>query len=403
MKFYLNNIVLSGGNKNKSFNIVDFIKKSNLDDIKDNLFNNVKNDKYCNKILGKGLLGEVNYPNISKYMKVKTSSNTKIKVPIVVKKSNNNGEIHFDIIDNILYIYGYLSIFLEILILSYIKQLWLNKKSVHLPLLVGYSFCENTIIITEKHGLKNNFIKELDHIYHSTKLFHPNRDKISKFNENISTIYQLLEYIYLFYDKDKMSIKLPNDIECNIIELLDYLSISYITTIKMLYDNNIYTQDMHSKNIFIHWLNKKSYLDDQYVGDIESLYYKHNKKYIKINTFGLILKIGDVGSFIIKPRDDILILGQAADIKKHKYLLKECFINGRHIIDIMDIYFLKLPNNIFSQTIIGQIFHNKYPYNEIAWPFKYQHLHDLLSYDKILDEFNKYFVDKVDNENSLIF
>jgi hypothetical protein len=36
---------------------------------------------------------------------------------------------------------------------------------------------------------------------------------------------------------------------------------------------------------------------------------KYKDKIIKIDTFGFILKIGDVGTFIVKPKKNIILIG----------------------------------------------------------------------------------------------
>ena len=98
--------------------IVAFINESTLDKIKDDLLTKIDNDKYCDVILGKGMMGEVYVPSVDRVMKVKTSSNTIINLPIAIKKANENDEFNIKIINNILYIYAYKNITTEALILS---------------------------------------------------------------------------------------------------------------------------------------------------------------------------------------------------------------------------------------------------------------------------------------------
>jgi len=312
--------------KNKKINLIKYIKNSNINDIKENILYYFYNDKLCENNIGSGYYGEIIKPNISKYMKIKTLLKTKIKVPIVVKKFKNNYKeiINISILDNILYIYG-ISLFFEILILLYIKKLWLKKKSIHLPLIIGYGTCNNEILlITEKHGLK-----ELKNGY----------------DKKIITLYDFLNYIILFYDEKTLNIKLPNNIECNIIKLLDYISISYIHTCKILYENNIYITDLHYNNIFIHELNKYSYIDNININNLKEIYYKNNNDILKIETYGYIIKLGDVGDFNIKPRDDIIIISGISNIENYKYIN---FQNGYGILDIIYNYMVLLPYNIFK-------------------------------------------------------
>ena len=60
---------------------------------------------------------------------------------------------------------------------------------------------------------------------------------------------------------------------------------------------------MHNENIFIHWLNDNYYLDDINIKNTKYIYYKFKNKIIKI--FRFLLKIGDVGYFIVKPKLNI--------------------------------------------------------------------------------------------------
>jgi len=133
---YLNtvNIQQLGGHDD----IVAFINESTLDKIKDDLLTKIDNDKYCDVILGKGMMGEVYVPSVDHIMKIKTSSNTIINLPIAIKKANENDEFNIKIINNILYIYAYKNITTEALILSYTNKLWHQKKSPHLPYMIGY-------------------------------------------------------------------------------------------------------------------------------------------------------------------------------------------------------------------------------------------------------------------------
>ena len=81
---------------------------------------------------------------------------------IVIKKANEEGNFYIKTINKKLYIYGYLNITLEAIILSYFNELWHKKISPHLPFMIGYSSCgsKNNVfvdkIITERHGLSKN-------------------------------------------------------------------------------------------------------------------------------------------------------------------------------------------------------------------------------------------------------
>ena len=63
--------------------IIKFFNETKIEDIEDNFFNILYNNKYCTTLLGEGSQSRVVKHKINKYMKIKTSSNSKIKIPIV--------------------------------------------------------------------------------------------------------------------------------------------------------------------------------------------------------------------------------------------------------------------------------------------------------------------------------
>ena len=380
-------------------NIINFINRSNLEEIKNNLLNILFNNKYCNKILGSGISGIVFEQKTNKYIKIKSSLNNKIKIYIVKKYNKNiNNNIIFDIQKDQLYMYG-ISLLFDILILIYIRILWNEKKSIHLPLMLGYSICSDNYddieIILEKNGLKKDIKIKLnkDVIYYN-----------NKYKNRIITLQDLLEYIYIFYDDKTKKIKVPNNIECDITLLIDYITISIIHTYNVLFKNNIYVRDMHFNNIFIYWLNKNSYLDDINLKDIKYVYYKNKNNIIKIETFGLIIKIGDVGHFFMKPRKDIIIYSNLSDIS-YINLYNHNFINGNGIISFINFLQDNLPYNLIKNTIIIDIYKNIYPYNEFSFSFYYKNelFNNLITYEDLLDKFNKYNVNQyIYNINSIL-
>jgi hypothetical protein len=163
-------------------------------------------------------------------MNVKTSSEKIIKLPVVVKNTNFHGDYGSIIINDILYVYAYRNITLEAIILSYTNKLWHDKKSPHLPFMIGYSCCDNknalsiSQIITEKHGLdekisierggfSEGFIWNSDSRYSDT------------FSSSLNTLRELLMYIFIKLENNKVT--LPNGEICDVIELLDYVCIMY--------------------------------------------------------------------------------------------------------------------------------------------------------------------------------
>lgn len=375
--------------------IVNFINNSTLEDIDKNLLNHLKYEKYCNEYFGNGNYGYVISRRFGKHMKILTTSKKNIKIDIVIKAQNREQYgLHIIIKDKKLYIYGE-SILFDTIILLYMKKLFFDKKSVHLQLIVGNGYCSEDFIfiILERNGLKNKHEKQFE-----KNMLSRNKSVLSYY----TTLKDLLLYIYAFYDKNTMKIKLPNDIECDVIKLIDYIIISIIHTCKILYENNIFAKDLHFDNIFIHWLNKRSYFDDINLKDLKYIYYKNKKDIIKIETFGFIIKIGDVGNFIIKPRDDIEIYGNSRSI--YDKLNNLYYIDGSAILST--IYFIKdlIPQIIFKDLVINKI-DIIYPYNDFSiYNIKIDIIENILTYEQVLEKFKKYNVDNYkENKHSIIF
>lgn len=392
-----------GGNNEQASHLVKFINEQDFPTIQEKLLLLMNNQRYCNKILGQGMMGHVISPNVNTKMPVITSSGKKILLPVVVKIANNKGEINIKEFDNKLFIYGYKDITTEAIILSYINQLWHAKLTPHLPYMIGYSCCtryeDNSIhvdqIIMEKHGLKKNIIQDIPG-FNESKFWHPVRKNYdhSILNSPIATLNDLLIYI-LINNKDN-TVKLPNDQTVNIIELLNYTIISYVHTHNLLDKSNIIAHDMHLNNIFIHWLSKNSYLDDEYIGDTEIIYYEFNKKYIKIKTFGMILKIGDVGGFMVLPTNNKVILGQAVNLEENKELLNILTKNNYSIYWFLQNFAGLLPLNIYRETILYNIL-TKYPYDNLSFLMlpSYKLVEDFKTCEEILMYYEEYFVDEV--------
>jgi len=258
-------------------------------------------------------------------------------------------------------------------------------------------------IITERQGLEKNVEINVDG-YIEDNFWHPpkNQKDPNLFKSKIGTLGDLIKYVSIKMKDDV--VELPNGVVCNVVKLFDYLAISYIHTYNLLHKNNIMISDMHPSNIFIHWLGKDSYLDDLYIGDTKYINYKYNKRILKIKTYGLLLKVGDLGSSIVKPRKDLYILGQAVDLEKNIKLIDQMIKPNHSVHFFFSNYKHMLPNIIYDKTIISKFF-SIYPYNTIVayLPTRHDLLDSLLASDKLLDHFEPYMIDKVEkNDTTLV-
>ena len=374
--------------------IIKFISKSDKKTIKNKLHNILKYNKFCPVVLGSGTAGKAYIPE-SKNIEVNIN-NKKVYLPVVVKEANNltdELDIMIDIVGNKLYIIGINNgIASEAIILMYIKQLY--KKTVHLPLILGYGTCLETTkinkIITIRHGLDNDIEVDL-----TGKVYEKNK----KHKSYITTFADLFNYIYFSKNKDG-SVILPNGIKCdNISELYDYICISYLATFHLLTENKIYPKDMDPSNIFIHWLNDTSYYNNENIKDCKNIIYKVNNKYYKIKTFGFVIVLGDAGCFLLQAKKDVIIVGYENYFEtKEKMLCNYTKDN----IDIIRNHNMITPNE-FIKSIAYKIL-NSEPYN--LYP-RYSHwgenITKNLSTPELLDfYYKKYGIDKYTKDKETI-
>jgi hypothetical protein len=391
--------------------IIDFIEKSSIDDIQKNLGSILMNKYSCDRILGEGYAGKVRISTIGSIYLYKpkgdTDSDMYVILPVVIKDTTREKTLNFWINDDILYVYSDGGIIIETIILYFIRKLIKKQLSPHLPLILEHSACNSDMsqpvdrIVTERHGLDREIEVKIKGFYEGPMWRH-----VENYNPDdpiyytrMSTFDDLMIYANLTKNlteknKDDM-IELPNGIKCNIIELIDYLTISYIITVDLLAKNNIYLLDMHPQNIFIHWLNNNSYLYDKYIGDTEYIFYKRGDKYYKIKTFGLLLKIGDVGASIVKPKKNILFIGQTNNIEKtHK--ICEYIIEHPKYFDFPMSYHNTMSVATFKKTCSYNIL-NSHPYDKIFWMSQTADLMEsMLKPDQLLKYFDKYAVNKID-------
>lgn len=394
--------------------IVNFIKTKKKETIFQELIDLLHNTMYCPIILGQGFSGKAYLPQIDRKFPYKIGNKT-IQLPLVVKTSsvqeNSNNYFQMDILNNKLYISGYGGLTTEALILMITNEL--RNKTVHLPLMFAYGTCLKNKIIDRIYTLRYGLDKPVEinlqgKIYNEQPLWHKQDTKPSEiFNNTIATLADLFTYIHYSKNKDDIVI-LPNGIKCNVSELYDYICISFLATHYLLSENNIFSSDMHASNLFIHWLNDSSYYNDKNIKDTKEIVYKIGNKYYKIKTFGFVLIFGDTGTFIIKIKKDIIIIGQVPDIR-NDYLKYDRRMTEKH--NNMDLIYFSidvLTPKQFGKTIAYKIMntepYNNYPVNNFKLlGTDISYLDNMKSTIELLNYFHdKYGVDKYEKKNNNI-
>jgi hypothetical protein len=143
-------------------------------------------------------------------------------------------------------------------------------------------------------------------------------------------------------------------------------------------------------------------MHDQQIGDIQYIFYEWNNKYYKIKTYGLILKIGDVGASIIKPQDNVIFMGQCNDIEK-THEICDYLISHPKYFDFPTTFHNALSNDMLKKTCSYNILFS-HPYDKIFWFSQEKKLlEELPGPNELLKYFDKYSVDKIDeSENFLV-
>ncbi|VBB17635.1 hypothetical protein YASMINEVIRUS_98 [Yasminevirus sp. GU-2018] len=390
--------------------IIEFFEDSSIQDIATYLHNFLFKRDACDQRLGEGAIGYVVQRSVGDTYKLSYPNGVTVDLPVVVKEVHVENQMYIDIFDGELFVSNSRGISVEALLLYFIKPLIQLKLSPHLPLILDHGKCilrevqPVDKIVLERHGLPDEVSIKIPGLYESPMWraldgFNPDNPT---FNSRLTTFDDLTVFMHLTKDSNN-NVTLPNNEVCNIVELIDYLSISYLVTYDLLYRHNIHLLDMHPQNILIHWLNKQSYLHDQYVGDTKYIFYKVGDKIYKIKTFGIMLKIGDVGASIARPRRDVYLVGQAYDIQLTQNIVREITqTNKCH--DFLNFLGGCVPLDVLRQTVAYKIL-NSDPYDKILWISQGRELlKRMLSVPDLLKMFDKYSVKEIDEiSNYLVF
>lgn len=296
------------------------IKNSPINEIKNIIYNFI--DKYsvfCDEYLGEGYFGKVTTPMFGPTIKV-IYSKSEMNVCTAVKQAKyTEGQFRTHINKDAIFFISDRSMTSESIILFMISKLWFEKRSPHLPLLLGIDVCKTSDpysisrIVIERHGAIpwHNGIRKQTIM--KSNIIDNFCDQKGDIITDLSTVKSLLEYIQMYKYNDNLMIKLPNDQKVYLPDLIDYMYISFAHTDYILQKElGLTLSDQHAANIYIHWLSKKSYVGDRNISNLHTIYYQiGNNKYIKCNTYGILIKIGDVGTSVMVPRENVYIIGDS--------------------------------------------------------------------------------------------
>jgi hypothetical protein len=378
--------------------ITTFIKQNDIHTIKSKLLSimqhhNCKLNYKKLNILATGGVSNIYEPDQSYKYHVKNKEYT---IDYLVKKSISKYDkpLMMNIIDNVLYIHGLDNITSELIIMMLVQPLL--SKTLHLPLLLGYHMQSNHVkdIYILRYGLKERYVKHLEDTILIKNVMQEIKPKFSSYIETIGKLFNYIEY-----NKKGGNITLPNGITCKIHELFDTLCFSYISTYYLLSMNGIYLYDMVPKNIFIQWLDKDSYYQQESISNLKYIIYQVNGNYYKMKTFGLLLILGDIGNSIAHIKDDVVIIGSVVNFKDKvetikKHLKYHDFSNLNFILQLKKL----ISTNDYKKTMIYKIFENEpylsYVYEYTLDGFLYEFIHKMKKTDELFGCFEPYQISR---------
>jgi hypothetical protein len=222
----------------------------------------------------------------------------------------------------------------------------------------------------------------------------------------MSNIHNLINYFKYNMQPD-MSCILPNNIKIYIPEIIDNICIFYLHTCYILWKKyKIVLGDQHSENIFIHWINSKSICGKTDLSKLKYINYSiGNSSFIKIKTYGMIYKIGDVGYSIMNSQDNVMVVANLNDMNDVNIdlLLKyktKCYSFWDFILNIIG----DMPIHFLNETIIYKIIlkHNISQKHLNVYGTNNQYYNNMLSEINILNDdlYNVYKINSSDLSNS---
>jgi hypothetical protein len=352
----------------------DIIKKSDTKTIKEEFMNFLyQYTYYCDEYLGEGFFGRVSTPNFGPTVDV-LIGDSYMTLPTAVKQLKHlDGKFNIYEQDDKLYMVSEKTLTSEMIMLYMISKLWYDERTPHLPFLLGVDSCGGgdsgliSKIVIERHGI----ITWFNQIKKPTILRDRFKTPYWLTRQNHLSNMATLDDLFLFCVLNRESetkITLPNDKTVHVPDLLDYLFISYLHTAHILYkDLHLILSDQFTKNIFVHWLGKFSQMGKTNIGDVKNIYYQIGKdKYIKCETYGILLKLGDLGTCVMKPRDNVYVIGDVYNQDKHiKDFKKYDSYVASYTEMFMNIVGGTFPPEILTKTRVWKLY-QKAPFNTIT-------------------------------------
>jgi len=389
-------------------NIIDYLNKNTNKEIKENIANKIiEISQLCEDKIGEGFFGRVYTPLISPIATITINKKLSVRFPIVVKESKHT-EGNFYILDGKkrMYIYSDRDLTAESIILFFISKFWYNTSFPYGPFLVSIHSCganKNVLVdklVTERHGY-----------YYTVETVHTGINLVGELDNSFSkleTVGALLETALNKCDNNyNFILQLYNKkLKFNIVELVNYIVLHFLISVDYCTRKGLILTDQHIHNIFISWLASGTInIGNKHMISVTDIYYKlDNSTIIKAPLKNILIKLGDIGSSVLKLRNDLWIIGDVIkeqDVISHveKYFDKYIpsymtLFNGLHDI---------LPHDMFSKSVLHDIYTDKHisKYTHLTGyvdPDKYPTASDLL-----YRYFTEYIVEKLPTDSKSVF
>ena len=363
-------------------------------------------DKYRSnamEIFGKGSFGNVFRTNYSPLMSINIKNKTVVVHTIVKKLINPNGAHNIfpqkrdelikwfddfykkgigikvpklDIPDNLYILASESNILCELIFLMYVSKLWYESESPHVPYLItplAHDTNRLNAFLLEMNGLPHKFGCDMRKIgeYNTMHIFkHTHLENMHELLSFISNFYfydkksdkyliPKLEFYTIDNEDNKISVLKDATPVINVVELLDTLILSFMITLLQLKTKiKLTIVDLHSRNIYISFLQYNKFVGVKDVSNLKTIFYnvKQNNKTYEIPVYNVVLKIGDVGLGILVAKPDLYIISDTIifdPITYRRAVFADKLPYYEHLLRELSIY---LPKCIYNKTIAKNIY-----------------------------------------------
>jgi len=391
-----------------SHNIINFLKNNNNKTIKDKIITEIAGLTYaCQDKIGEGYFGKVYTPLIPNVGTIKLKNNTYTYVPVAVKEMMHEGI--FDFIDDKerLYLYSDRELTCEAILLYFISKFWYESKFPYAPFLISVHKCK-----TENHSsLIDHLVTERHGVFESYQSWSKGNNIVANGIEmgtkhKLETFYNMLHAGMDEYD-DKYNFSVKSmDVKFNLIDMIDNLMLHTLIYMDYCTKHGLILVDQHLNNIFISWITDVNTIGGKKMLPVKNIYYTIGKnEHIKAPVNIIIPKVGDLGSSVLKMRNDLWIVTDLINVKNIDDISKLFDKYVPPYLLMFDGLKNVLPYDVFTKTLLKEIYDD----NKIISQ-NYSYMTQCIKPDKFPTEsqllkkyYKKYLVSDLPKDSETVF